>query len=266
VGLNHQIDREVLDAAQTLKVIVSPTTGLDHIDAYKECWRRGINILSLRDDPEFLKSIHATAEHTVALMLALLRGVVSAANHCAHGGWNRKPYLGQEVYGNTVGIVGFGRVGRQVANLLKPWGCSIITKDKNSGVDLPALLGTADIVINCTADQVWGQHQFSQFRWASYFINTARGYNVHEGHLLEALRRGQLAGAALDVRADESDRRRDPLSFKLDPLCYFADKHPGRLIITPHIAGFTMQSVVRTEIRMRKILKAYLEAQGASES
>jgi hypothetical protein len=65
------------------------------------------------------------------------------------------------------------------------------------------------------------------------------------------------------VRADESDRRQHPLSFKLDPLCYFADKHPGRLIITPHIAGFTMQSVFRTEIRMRKMLKAYLEAQSA---
>jgi D-3-phosphoglycerate dehydrogenase len=104
VRLRNTIDSEILVAASRLKVIVTPTTGLNHIDV-AGATRRGITILSLRGETRFLQDVRATAEHTIALILALLRLLPAAFLHVG-GGWNRDLFKGRELYDKTVGIVG----------------------------------------------------------------------------------------------------------------------------------------------------------------
>jgi D-3-phosphoglycerate dehydrogenase len=91
IRLRHQFDREVLDAARRLRVIVSPTTGLDHVDL-EEVERRNIRLLSLRGEAEFLKGIRATPELTIGLILALLRHIPEAVSDVLDGGWSRDAF------------------------------------------------------------------------------------------------------------------------------------------------------------------------------
>ncbi len=128
VRLRHTIDREVIDASARLRAIASPTTGLNHIDvAYAE--QRGIEIISLRGETEFLQGIFATGEHTLALILALVRHVPAAARQVVEGGWNRDPFRGRELHGKVAGIVGYGRVGRMVGEYLRSLGMKVLATD-----------------------------------------------------------------------------------------------------------------------------------------
>ena len=130
VRLRHRIDAEVMAAAPHLKIIVTPTTGLNHIDL-EEAGRRGIRILSLRGEAEFLQDVRATAEHTLALILALLRHVPTALTHVQEGGWNRDQFKGRELHRKTVGVVGYGRLGRIVARYLRAFDTQVLITDPN---------------------------------------------------------------------------------------------------------------------------------------
>src|SRR4030095_10034782 len=128
VRLRHRIDRQLLDAAPELKIIATPTTGLNHIDL-NESRGRGIQVLSLSGETAFLNDIRGTAEHTLALMLALIRHLPAAATHARFGGWNRDRFKGRELHGKTVGVVGYGRLGRIVSRYLKAFDTRILVAD-----------------------------------------------------------------------------------------------------------------------------------------
>jgi D-3-phosphoglycerate dehydrogenase / 2-oxoglutarate reductase len=255
VRLGHRIDAELMAAARHLKVIVTATTGLNHIDLEEaEC--RGIRVLSLRGESEFLRDIRATAEHTLALILSLIRHVPGATAHVRDGGWNRNLFKGQELHGKTVGVIGYGRLGRIVARYLKAFDTHVLAADPNIGVDfmetgvtlvpLVELLQAADLVtlhVNlCEATRgFFGQAEFETMKKGAWFVNTSRGELVAEPALLHALRSGRLAGAALDVLSGEHSR-----SIGEHPLVAYARGHDN-LIITPHIAGCTVESMEKTE-------------------
>jgi D-3-phosphoglycerate dehydrogenase len=261
VGLNHQINADVLARAKHLKVIVSPTTGLDHIDVGTAS-SRNVDILSLNGETEFLQTVWATAEHTVALMLCIMRRVHAANRHTVSGGWKRDDYVGEELHGKTVGIVGYGRIGNMVRKLLSPFGVTILVKDRGrQGGDtrLNDLLAASHVVTLHTAEQEFGVRQFSRMRWGSYFINTARGFKVDEQALVRFLESGQLAGAALDVVCDEIARRQHPAFKHRGLLQEYAHEHPRKLILTPHIGGYTYDSAKKVEAFMREKLKTYLD-------
>ena len=266
VRLRNRIDSEVMALAPKLKVIVSPTTGLNHIDL-AEAERRGIRVVSLRGETDFLKEIRATAEHTIALTLALLRHLPRACTHATSGGWHRDLFWGHELHGKTVGIIGYGRLGRIVAEYFKVFGCRVLTTDPligsaatASGVPLvpPAeLLAKADIVtlhvnLSDTTNKFFGPGQFAQMKTGAWFINTARGELVDEGALLAALENGHLAGAAVDVLTDESST-----GMGGHPLVQFAKTHEN-LVITPHTGGCTFESVEKTEVFMAEKLRSLL--------
>jgi len=262
VRLRHRIDAEVLSAARRLKIIVSPTTGLNHIDL-DEAQRRGIKVLSLRGETEFLNDVRATAEHTVGLMLALLRRVPAAAAHVCKGNWDRDQFKGRELFGKTIGIVGYGRLGRIVARYLKPFDARILVSDPHidcesldnaiSAASLENLLQESDIVslhvsLSDATQGFFGKDQFSRMQAGAWFINTARGELIDETALLDALRSGHLAGAALDVLRGEQQ------IFKGDhPLVAYARAHDN-LLITPHIGGCTAESMENTAVFMAKRL------------
>ncbi len=266
VRLRHRIDADALAAAPRLRAIVSPTTGLNHIDL-DEAARRGVAVLSLRGETEFLRTVRATAEHTVALLLALVRRLPAACEHVREGGWNRDAFRGGELYGKTAGVVGYGRLGRIVADYLGAFGMRVLATDPHvrpdeaePGVELvpPArLLSEADVVtlhVNLTADTegFFGAEQMGRMKPGALLVNTARGELLDEAALLEALEQGRLAGAALDVLADE---RSGGMAGR--PLVEYARTHDN-LIITPHIGGATRESMANTEIFMAGRLAEFL--------
>lgn len=249
VRLRHRIDEELLEHAPRLKVIATPTTGLTHVDL-EAVERRGIRLVCLRGETDFLSEVRATAEHTIALMLALLRSVPAAVAHVSAGGWNRDLFRGHELYGKKVGIVGYGRLGRIVARYLMAFEAEVLIADPAlGGVGLPlnTVLERSDIVtlhVNYTPDkhQFFSRECFSHMRHASWFINTSRGELVDEAALLVALRSGRLAGAALDVLEDEG------ASEGVFPaVVQYANMH-GNVIVTPHIGGCTYESMQKTEM------------------
>jgi D-3-phosphoglycerate dehydrogenase / 2-oxoglutarate reductase len=256
VRLRHRIDRQVLDAAPELKIIATPTTGLNHIDM-DETRNRGIHVLSLAGETAFLNDIRATAEHTLGLTLALIRQLPAAVTHTRFGGWNRDRFKGRELHGKTVGVVGYGRLGRIVSRYLRAFDTVVLTADPGitpasveppvTLVPLAQLLGESDVVtlhVNLSEKTrgFFGREQFSTMRESAWFINTSRGELVDEAALLDALKSGHLAGAALDVISGEGTERMEN-----HPVVAYALEHEN-LILTPHIGGCTEESMAQTEL------------------
>jgi len=252
VRLRHVIDDEVMSRAPRLRWIASPTTGLNHIDL-ESAERRDIRVLSLRGQVEFLSNVRATAELTVGLMLSLLRRIPDAVNHTRAGEWNRDAFRGLELHGRTVGIVGYGRLGKIVGRYLAAFGARVLATDvarvdAEPGVELMSLrelLRQSDMVslhVNL-APQNSGFFDGSCLRLmkpGSHLVNTSRGELIDETALLEALRSEHLAGAALDVARGEWRFDRN------HPLAAYARTH-SNLILTPHIGGATVESMSKAE-------------------
>ncbi len=270
VRLRHQIDAEIMAAAPHLRIIVSPTTGLNHIDL-KEAIRRGIHVMSLRGETEFLKDIRATAEHTVALIFALLRHIPAAVTHVQAGGWNRDRFKGRELHEKTIGVVGYGRLGRIVARYLQVFDTRVLTADPHvhpeeieSGITLVPLfdllresdLVTLHVNLDESTWQFFDAKHFAVMKPGAWFINTSRGELVDEEALLQALRSGQLAGAAVDVLCAESSS-----GMANHPLVSYAREHEN-LIITPHIGGCTVESMEKTEYFLATRLFDFLTEKG----
>lgn len=266
VRLGHQIDRKAIEAGKSLKAIVTATTGLNHIDI-DAATERNIAVLSLKGEQEFLKTVHATAEHTMALMLALMRRLPFAHQSVMDGQWNRDLFKGGELEGKTLGILGLGRLGSKVAHYAKAFGMRVIAYDTdpscvfdgvetvNSAADLAR---TSDIVSvhipsNKHNRHFVNVHFLSAMRPGSRIINTARGDVLDQAALISALQSGHLSGAALDVLEEEYQG-----SMGTSALVEYARGHHN-VIITPHIGGATQESMHKTEIFMARKLDAFLK-------
>lgn len=268
IRLRHRIDAEVLVAAPRLTTIVTPTTGLNHIDLETAAQRR-IRIVSLREEKDFLRDVRATAEHTLMLMLTLLRQGHAAITHVQDGGWNRDLFRGRELHQKTIGVVGYGRLGRIVARYLQAFDVRVLAADPHvkphdvapgiALVPLATLLSAADVVtlhVNLDPETIgfFGQTEFAAMKRGAWFINTSRGELVDETALLEVLHKGFLAGAALDVLMDEK-----ATGMADHPLVAYARSH-SNLIITPHIGGGTVESMAKTEYVLARRLATILTA------
>lgn len=264
VRLGHQIDSEVLGRADRLSTILSATTGLNHIDVEKAS-RRGISVLSLRGEREFLNNIYATAEHTWALILALLRHLPAAHTHVTNGGWDRDRFKGTELHDKCLGIIGLGRIGTKVARYGLAFGMRVLVNDPEVTDDfsetveqfsLEELLREADVVslhvnYNESTREMIGENELRAMKPGSVLVNTARGEIISEEALLECLAGGHLGAAAVDVLSGEnngwtSSRR----------LIEYAKNH-SNLLITPHIGGCTQESMEKTEVFMAEKLVAH---------
>jgi D-3-phosphoglycerate dehydrogenase len=268
VRLRHRIDSALLDHAPRLRSIATPTTGLVHIDMDGAA-KRGVKVFSLRGETEFLKDVRATAEHTIALMLALLRKIPAAIASVREGDWKRDRFKGGELYEKTVGIVGYGRVGQIVGKYLRAFGAKVLVTDPRLDphssledteiVSLKELLRRADLVtvhvdLRMETTNFLGWDEFRSMKPGAWFVNTSRGELIVEEALLEALQSGHLAGAALDVLKEEIGNQ----AAKSGLACY-GREHDG-LLITPHIGGCTFESMEKTEIFLAKKLRSALGA------
>ena len=252
VRLRHRIDAEVIASAPNLAVIATPTTGLDHIDV-NAADRANVEILSLRDAGSFLDDVRATSELTLGLMLSLLRRIPQATRDVTLGHWDRDAFKGLELCRRTVGIIGYGRLGRLVAGYLKAFGARVVACDPHVHSDdiemmtLDEVLAISDVVsihvkLSDETRGLIGHRELALLKPSAILINTSRGELIDEHALLDALTSRRIAGAALDVLAGESASGVGHL-----PLVSYAREHP-ELLITPHIGGCTFESMAMTEV------------------
>jgi D-3-phosphoglycerate dehydrogenase len=252
VRLKSRIDSTVFDHFPHLKFIISPTTGHDHLDL-DAMRNRGIHMVSLKGEAEFLASVTATAELTWGLILSLTRRIPQALNHVAAGGWERDLFRGIDLSGRTLGIVGYGRLGQIIEKYAHAFRMKMLIndiepRDPKYGrlVPLNRLLSESDIVtvhvdVNPTSVNMFGESEFRRMKPSALFINTSRGELVDEDALVRALRERRLAAAAIDVIREEQSGRSD------SALLRARIELQGQLLVTPHIGGASWDSMAKTE-------------------
>lgn len=239
-----RINKRVLDASPALRVIAKggsrPTSNVD-IDAAEDrgvrvIWTPGANAVSV-------------AEMTLMLILVMLRQLPMLTRRLGQGGWRDFDLLGRELAGRTLGLIGFGAVGTEVAKRYRAFGGGVVACDPRLDAEAAASMGVrpcsldelllaADIVslhceLNAATVGLIGHAALARMKPDALLINTARGGLVDEDALLAALERGALCGAALDVFALEPPQH---------PHALLA--HP-RVLATPHVSAFTHESIFR---------------------
>ena len=258
VGLRHQIDKKWIDAMPNLKIIASPATGYNHLDV-EYAHKKGIKIISLRGRTSFLKNIPSTAEETMALIFSLARHISASFDDVKRGHWDRLRWRGHQLLHKTIGLLGFGRLGKLVAKYSKPLGMKVIACDpyiskntmKKMGVgkvEMNYLFKHSDIVslhvlLNKDVYNLVKAKHFKMMKPSVYLINTARGELIEKGALEKALKNKWIAGAALDVMWNE---RGDGGHLKNNSLVEYAKKN-NNLIIVPHIGGATFEAMETTQ-------------------
>lgn len=258
IRLQHKIDEHILSACKNLKYIITPTTGLNHIDI-NTAKKNGVTILSLRGETSFLNQIPSTAEHTWALIMACQRKLLAAIEHTKQGNWNRDLFKGYNLKGKTIGIIGLGRVGKQIAQYANCFGMSVIYFDPNVKIgtnlgiayhDMNTLFRDADVItihvpLEQQTERLIQAEQIKQMKSHAVIINTSRGEIWDEDAVAEALIQRNIAGAATDVLTNEFEQK----SIQENILIRLQQKgYP--ILITPHIAGATYDSMHQTELFM----------------
>ena len=247
-SLYVRVTSDVLERAPLLRVIATPTTGLDHIDV-AAAEARGVKILSLKYDTAWLQSITATAELTWALLLAVVRHLPGAVEASRAGDWARDRFRGNQLSGKTLGIVGYGRLGRMVAEYGRAFRMPVLVCDVKPlttpegirQVSFEEVLRNSDVVsihIHLTPENrnLFDAAALRAMKRGAILLNTSRGLIVDEAALLAALEDGHLGGAGLDV----IDGEWNP-TLQNHPLIQYSNRRDN-LVITPHIGGVTIES------------------------
>ncbi|MBV8850007.1 MAG: hydroxyacid dehydrogenase [Methylobacteriaceae bacterium] len=255
-----QVRGPLLEAGARLDAIGRLGVGLDNIDT-EACAARGIAVL-----PATGANDVSVAEWVIAAMLILIRGAYAASADVLAGKWPRERLIGGEIFGRTLGLIGFGSIARETAGRARSLGMRIIATDPFIGadapawtkhdverVDLDALLAKTDAVslhVPFTAEtrNLIDAKRLARMKQSAILLNAARGGVVDEAALADALKAGRIKGAALDVFAEEPLRAGSPLA------------EAPNLLLTPHIAGVTEESNVRVSaVTARNVRRALNE-------
>lgn len=265
--LRNTFDAEVLSLANRLRYIATPTTGLNHIDL--DCAEKNnVKVISLKGEIDFLKTVSATAELTWGLLLALIRHIPSACLSVQRGYWNRNEFLGVELKGKTLGILGCGRLGEKVAHYGLAFDMNVVACDPYQKtvpnnvrrVSLEELFLQSDIVsihlpLNNETVEMVNKQVLSRLRKGSLLINTSRGEIVDERALIEEMKSGRIAGFACDVLVNEFSN--DTNWLLKNEIFQYAKNHPN-VLITPHLGGVTSESFEATNRFIIEKLKTQL--------
>ncbi|WP_320020195.1 NAD(P)-dependent oxidoreductase [Labilibaculum manganireducens] len=245
---NIPITKAFLDACPNLSMISVAFTGVDHIDM-EICRERNILVSNAAGF-----STESVAELVIGMILSVYRKIVSGDSITRFGG-DRAGFLGTELNGKTIGIVGAGAIGLRVAEIAKVFNCRLIAYNRSEKtvegvefVDMPTLLKESDVVslhvplTNETKGFI-GKEEFKQMKPSAILINTARGPVVNSDALCEALENGEIAGAAVDVYEKEPPLDKEHILFTAP-----------NLIMLPHLAFATNESFgKRVDIVMENI-------------
>ncbi len=265
-SLHVRIDRRAMERAPRLRVIATASTGTDHIDT-EVARERGIRVISLKDDTRFLNRITATAELAWTLLLAVSRRLPGATEAARRGNWARDAFRGHQLSGKVLGIIGYGRLGRMMAEYGTAFRMRVLACDVRPVVPAPGVrivsfdevLRKSDVVsvhvhLTDATRGLLGPKAFARMKPGAILINTSRGAIIDEPALLAALASGRLGGAGLDVI--DGEWRPD---LDRHPLIRYARAHEN-LVITPHIGGVTHESQAAAYARTISKLVRFLRA------
>ncbi len=241
VRLAKKIDKTVLSKFPALTHLVSATTGLDHIDQ-EALAEKNTKLVSLRGHNDFLATIPSTAEHTWALLLALIKNIPTANEHVFSGGWNRDAFRGLQLKDKMLGIIGLGRTGKKLCKYAQAFDMHLQYYDpyvsdtsihKCDSLDI--LLNSSDIIslhvhLNEETHHMIGTQNISQLKNGCMLINTSRGNVWDEKEIANALISKKIKAVATDVLGTEME------DIKKSPL-WLAQQQKENIIITPHIGG-----------------------------
>ena len=247
-----KLTKEVLDNAEKLKIIARCGVGVDNVDLE---FAKSKNIFVTNSPSANLISV---VELTVALIISASRKLSLADAHLKNGEWNRSEFLGYELYGKTLGIVGFGKAGRLVAERMKSFGMSIVFYDpyvtdwngSEESLELDDLLRTADVVsihVIKTKDteNLISKDKLDLLKQNSIIVNTSRGGVLDEEYLLALLESEKIFGAGLDVYSNEPPEN--------------VDRYNGlNLVTTPHIGASTNEAQLKAGLETIENIKKIL--------
>jgi phosphoglycerate dehydrogenase-like enzyme len=242
------IGKDILDAAKTLKVICTASTGTNHIDKlYAE--KLGLPILALTEEREVINRISSTAELAFSLTMASLRHVIKSHKSVLEGEWNYEKYIGRQMNCLTIGSIGYGRLGSMYSKYCKAFDSRVLVYDpykevKDKGIEqvdkLEYLLQESDVVaihVHVTEETIdmINKSCFDLMKKDVVLVNTSRGDMVNEADLVDFLQNNLDARVATDVLADEIRNRMD------SPLLKYA-LQSDQVTITPHIGGMCREA------------------------
>lgn len=264
---NVYISRDLLQKGNNLSVVCTASTGRDHIDidAAQELNK---TILSLKNDFEVINKISSTAEHAFSLMLSVLRWIPQANSDTKSGNWDYEPFIGRQMDHLTLGVIGYGRLGKLFTHYCKAFGSRVLVYDPYVKVEnesngeviqtnLDELLIESDIIsvhvhLDKETYKMVNKSWFDKMKDTVILINTSRGDVINEEDLIFFLENNPKSRVGADVIANEIDQD------KGSSLLRFAEKS-NRVIITPHIGGMTIegQQIAYTHAAMK--LKEFFE-------
>jgi D-3-phosphoglycerate dehydrogenase / 2-oxoglutarate reductase len=263
----YDIDAKLFDLCPSLKIVSTPSTGTNHIN-FKDASKRKINIFSLKGTT-VVEEIKASSEFTFNLLISTIRKTPYAFQGVLRGEWRttENKYRGRELSGLSLGIIGFGRIGGNLAKYASAFDMNIMAYDPykkisldyvNQFEELDKMLSLSDVISVCVHlnDETKGMINnklFSKMKNGVYFINTSRGDIVNESDLINNLNNGKIYAAGLDVISNEFLG-----NMKEHPLIKYA-KENENLIITPHIAGLTYESERKAQIASFEAVKSFIK-------
>jgi len=235
-----KVTREIIEKGEKLKVIGRAGAGLDNIDL-KAAEEKGIKVLNTPEAPAY-----AVAELTLGLMISLARRIPFADKTMKEEKWLKKQLIGWQLHGKILGVLGLGNIGKKVARLAKAFGMKILITKRTppppelleeleaNFVPLEELLRRSDIItihvpLTPQTHHLIGEKEIALMKDGAFIINTSRGQIIDEKALYQALKRGKLGGAALDVFETEP------------PTSYDLIKLPN-VVCTPHIGAQTVEA------------------------
>ncbi|MEJ6980660.1 NAD(P)-dependent oxidoreductase [Pedobacter sp. P351] len=244
IRTKFNIDKEIIDAAGNLKFIARAGAGMDNIDIE---YTKTKNIQCI-NAPEGNST--AVAEHTIGMLLSLMNNLRKADIEIRNGIWDREGNRGHELKGKTVGIIGYGFMGKSLAKRLKGFDVDVIAFDKYksdysdeyaSEVSMEQIVKHSDVLslhipLKRETNQLVNDEYLLHFKKPIFFLNTSRGEIVNTQAVLNAIKSGKILGAGLDVLQVE----KFPL---IEDQSWYSDlKNEGRIILSPHVAGWTIES------------------------
>jgi len=243
-----KVTKDIIEAADNLKVIGRAGVGLDNVDL-QAASKRGIIVMNTPGG-----NTMSTAEHAVSLMLSLSRNIPQADVSVKKGEWERKKFMGAEVYGKTLGIIGLGRIGTEVAKRAIAFGMKVIAYDPFLSLDKAKELGIESGELNIIFEKadyitvhsplteetkhIINKKAVEKMKRGVRIINCARGGIIDEAAVLEGINSGKIAGAAFDVYEKEPPLKDNPL-FKCD-----------KVVLTPHLGASTEEAQINVAVEI----------------
>jgi lactate dehydrogenase-like 2-hydroxyacid dehydrogenase len=259
------LGKEVINASLNLKVIVTASTGTNHIDM-EYAKEKNIKVLSLTEERKVIEKISSTAEHAFSLTMSSLRHVIKSHNDALNGNWDYTKYIGRQMDFLTIGIIGYGRLGSLYMKYCKAFGSEILVYDpykvvKEEGVsqvnNLDYLIESSDVIslhvhVNAETTGIINKTLLKKMKGDVLIVNTSRGEVINEIDLVEFLRNNPNALFATDVLTNEIKNRLN------SPLFMFAKTNDKQVTLTQHIGGMTREAQEIAYGHAANLLQKYL--------